>query len=149
MAADPSVIGLLLTGSRSVGASDADSDYDITVVLTDAAHRVQTDRSEPHRFKRRPPGEPLQDIVYTCPQELVQVAAAPNWRSAGYVGARILLDKTGVVTDLLTAIATMPEEKARADAAGWFDAYLNAFYRSLKAWSRGDELGGRWKPPSR
>jgi hypothetical protein len=25
----------------------------------------------------------------------------------------------------------------------WFDAYLNAFYRSLKAWRRGNELGAR------
>ncbi len=37
----------------------------------------------------------------------------------------------------------MPEERARADVLGCFDAYINAFYRSLKAWRRGNQLGGR------
>ena len=47
------------------------------------------------------------------------------------------------VTRALERIATVPEEKATADADGWFDAGQNASYRSLKAWRRGDELGGR------
>ena len=32
---------------------------------------------------------------------------------------------------------------ARANLDELYDAYLNCFFRSLKAWRRGDELGGR------
>jgi len=45
----------------------------------------------------------------------------------------VLLDKTGDITRAIQAISTMPAEKAQADVAGWFDAYANAFFRSVKA----------------
>src|SRR5204863_8210567 len=34
-------------------------------------------------------------------------------------------------------------ERARSDLPGHYDSYLNAWIRSLKAWRRGDDLGGR------
>jgi hypothetical protein len=50
-----------------------------------------------------------------------------------------VLDKTGELGPLLAEItATTPQQTAE-----WFDGYLNSFYRSLKAWRRGDELAGR------
>jgi hypothetical protein len=67
-AVDPETLGVVLSGSRGAGLGDADSDYDVVFVLTEAA---------------------------------------------------------------------------RVDVRAWFDAYLNAFYRSLKASRRGDELGAR------
>jgi hypothetical protein len=37
----------------------------------------------------------------------------------------------------------MPEDKAREATASSYDGYLNALYRSLKSWSRGNQLGAR------
>lgn len=142
-AADPQTVGLILGGSRGAGCAGAESDYDVEWVLTDAAYTQRQERGEPLELKKiRLDGQPA-DLSYTCPRELERIAANPGWWTPGYATARVLLDKTGEATLALGRIATMPEEKAKADAGGWFDAYLNAFYRSLKAWRRGDALGGR------
>jgi hypothetical protein len=55
----------------------------------------------------------------------------------------VLYDKTGHVTEVVRAMGTISEERAHTDVLNWFDAYINAFYRSLKAWRRGNELGGQ------
>jgi hypothetical protein len=141
--ADPKTIGLILTGSRGAGCSGPESDYDLEWVLTDAAFKEQQAQDPPlDRKKLRIEGQ-LADICYSCPAKLARHLADSGWWTYAYVSSRLLLDKTGEVEVALQAMALMPEEKARADAPGWFDAYLNAFYRSLKAWRRGDELGGR------
>lgn len=140
--ADSDCVSLILSGSRGAGCADPESDYDLLLVLTDAAYDARRDRSEPLQVKRETP-EGRVDLSYSCPRELARVALEPGWWSAGYAGSRLLLDKTGAIEPLIRAIAALPEEKAAADAGGWFDAYLNAFYRSLKAWRRGDELGAR------
>jgi hypothetical protein len=44
---------------------------------------------------------------------------------------------------LVASVTALPPERARHDAAGWYDAYLNGYYRSVKAARRGDELGSR------
>lgn len=137
---DPDVLGVLLSGSRGAGYGDAQSDYDVVWVLTDNAF---TRRATPDQIKQHTVGQPPIDHIYTCPANLAPLAAQPDWRTFGYATARVLLDKTGAVTHARAAIALVPEERARQDAAAWFDAYLNAFYRSLKAWRRGNELGAR------
>jgi uncharacterized protein DUF4037 len=137
--ADPETIGLFLSGSRGAGLPGPESDYDIAWVLTDAAYQRREGRVEAPLVG----GRTRIDLHPTCPAELAAKAAAPGWWTYGTSTAQVLLDKTGEVAAALRAYAMMPEEKAQADAAGWFDAYLNAFYRSMKAWRRGDELGGR------
>jgi Domain of unknown function (DUF4037) len=143
-AADPDTLGLLLSGSRGAGVVAADSDYDLVWIVGDTAFDRRVERGEPAEARLSGDGRAaLVELTYTCPRRLVELAANPSWRTAGYAYSTVVLDKTGQVADLVRAIATRPEEAARADVAGWFDSYLNAFYRSLKAWRRGDELGGR------
>jgi Domain of unknown function (DUF4037) len=149
-AADPEALGVVLSGSRGAGLGDAGSDYDVVFVLTEAALAARQERGEPLRVRRLAAsgaGGPLPrkdaDLTYTSLSRLAERAAAPGWQTYGYVAARVLLDKTGEVGRALAAIAAMPEEAARVDARAWFDASLNAFYRSLKASRRGDELGAR------
>jgi len=139
---DPAVAGVLLGGSRGAGCADDWSDYDLSIVLTDDAFDERCARGEDARVKpwRR---EGRLDLSYTCLRELDRLAANPGWWTPGYATTRVLLDKTGAVTRALEAIVSFLPEKARADAAAWFDAYLNGFYRSLKAWRRGNELGAR------
>jgi hypothetical protein len=141
-AADPNVEGVLLGGSRGAGVADADSDYDLEIVLGDAAYDRRAAREEPTKLSRDP-DHPLLDLSYTCLRKLAELAAETHWSLPGYATARVLYDKTGALAQALQVMAAMPDERASADVVGWFDAYINAFYRSLKAWRRGNELGGR------
>jgi hypothetical protein len=140
--ANPELEGLILSGSRGAGVHDAESDYDLEWVLTDAAYTQRAAHDDEMRAPKDP-DQPWLDIVYTSCERLAEIAAAADWRLSGYTTAQVLYDKTGQVTQLLRAMGTMPQEQAHAAVLGWFDAYINAFYRSLKAWRRGNELGGR------
>ncbi len=119
---------LLLGGSRGAGADDANSDYDLAWVLADRAcdQRAEGGRSTHISYD---PEQPLLDISYTCRERAD--------RGAGQLGAGRLCDgvgvydKSGQVAQVLEVMVTMPR-RARADVLGWFDAYINAFYRSLK-----------------
>lgn len=139
---DPDTLGVLVTGSHAAGTTDHESDYDVVWVLTEEARELRRQAGMPHHVKEmRDDG--VLDGVYASPSELREIAEHPGWYTAGFAEARVLLDKTGEVEELLEAIRTMPQERARVATAESFDAYLNSYYRSLKAWRRGDELAGR------
>lgn len=106
-------------------------------VLTDAAFDGRP------REQRRGEGQPLVEIEYVCPRELRAIVERPSWRTPDYATARVLVDKTGQLAPLAESMRLMPPELAEAEAERWLGAYLNAFYRSIKAWRRGDELGAR------
>ena len=59
--------------------------------------------------------------------------------------ARVLLDKTGEITAAIEAARRI----GRDELAELYDSYLNDFYRSLKSWRRGRELGARIKQVGR
>jgi hypothetical protein len=139
---NPEIEGLILSGSRGADVHDAESDYDLEWVLTDEAYAQLAARGDEMRVPMDP-DQPWLDIGYTCCQKLAQIAAAADWPLPGYTTAQVLYDKTGQVTQVVRAMGMMLEEQAHAAVLGWFDAYINAFYRSLKAWRRGNELGGR------
>jgi len=122
--ADPEVVGVLLKGSRAVGTDDADSDWDIVVVLRDG--------SPSHRK------EGAVDVLRTT---LARVRAAPAYELPAIAHARVLLDKTGEVGKAVEDAARI----GRGELAELYDRYLNDFYRSLKAWTRGRELAARLK----
>jgi Domain of unknown function (DUF4037) len=141
-AADPEVEGLILSGSRGAGVSDSESDYDLEWVLTDAAYDRRAERAEQMHLSQDL-DQPLLDVSYTCFRKLAQIAADASWPLPGYTTARILYDKAGRVAQAVQDMVTIPEERVRAEVLGWFDAYINAFYRSMKAWRRGNKLGGQ------
>lgn len=121
---DPDVVGVVLKGSQATGTADDDSDWDLVVVTVD--------------------GEPSQsksgqlDVFRTT---LARFRAAPSWELPALAHARVLLDKTGEVTTAIEAAGRI----SREELAELYDSYLNDFYRSLKAWRRGRELGARIK----
>jgi hypothetical protein len=130
--ATPEIEGLILSGSRAAGVHDAESDYDIEWVPSDHAYTERMTRGEELRL----PYDPLQswlDAVYTSCEKLAQIAAEASWPVGGYLTAQVLYDKTGRLTELVQAIGTLSTEQAQREVLGWFDAYINAFYRSLKA----------------
>lgn len=131
--ADPASLGLILHGSRATGRERPDSDYDLVRVVTD------------EEYDRRPRQEKTGnvDVVLQSPSRLRRLADERGWWTAAFLTARVVVDKTGEVEALLRAIVENANEAAYAAVPEAYDGYLNSGVRSLKAWRRGDELGGR------
>jgi hypothetical protein len=140
--ADPASVGLLVTGSRAEGWADAESDYDLIQILTDE-ERDRRERAGDELHVKRLRGTAVLDIVYSSVSRLRETAATPGWWSPGFAGSKVLLAKTDDILEVHRALTTMDETTAQAQVREQFDGYLNGYYRSLKAWRRGDELAGR------
>lgn len=141
--ADPDVIGLVLTGSRAIGATGPDSDYDVVFVVTDEAMaRYEGTKVSPMRGNTLPPSVSTRDMWNESPRSLqletIVAGVLPTWAEA-----RILYDRTGETERLFAPLRFMSADRAKSAVAGFYDAYLNDFYRSLKCWRRGNGLGGR------
>src|SRR5579884_3413830 len=110
-------LGIILHGSRGAGVGQADSDYDLDWVLTDAAYdRKKAEGAltiEPVFDEERK----VIDAEYTSPAVLSQVPSRTEWMVPAYATAEILLDKTGELADIVRRMTTMPEEQARGEAA--------------------------------
>jgi len=121
---DPNVVGVFLKGSRALGTDVESSDWDVVVVLRegDPSHRK----------------DGVVDVLTTT---LARVHDAPRFELPAIAHARVLLDKTGEVAAAIDAAGRIN----RDELAELYDSYLNDFYRSLKAWARGDELAARLK----
>lgn len=137
---DPESIGLILHGSRAAGVHGPESDYDLVRVVTDASYASRCERDE---LREKRPGSPGADVVYASPERLRLHAASPDGYTGMYVTAQVVVDTDGEVAALVRAISEGAGRRARAGVDELYDAYLNCFVRSLKAWRRGDELGGR------
>src|SRR5262245_19411664 len=138
-AADPDVIGILVTGSRAMGAVTAESDYDVIFIVSDETMaRYEREKREPLRGDTIDPPIDTSDINWhECPRTL------RSYNTFGADVCRVIYDRTGELTALSEELGRMPEEQAREKAAASYDAYLNSMFRSLKCWRRGDELGAR------
>ncbi len=119
---DPNVAGVLLKGSQSMGAADEESDWDVVVVL----HEGEPSKTREGRL----------ELITTT---LERVKAVSSWELPALAHSRVLLDKTGELGEAVEAARHL----TRAELAELYDNYLNDFYRSLKAWRRGRELGAR------
>src|SRR5947209_2593708 len=77
-AADADVIGLVLTGSRAVGAVAPDSDYDLVFVVTDAALDRYTAHGAPPRGGSIVPPIATADLWHQAPRTLTVDAVVPG-----------------------------------------------------------------------
>jgi len=119
---DPNVAGVLLKGSQSMGAADEESDWDVVVVL----HEGEPSKTRDGRL----------ELITTT---LARVRGVSSWELPALAHSRVLLDKTGELAAAVDAAGQLTRE----ELAELYDNYLNDFYRSLKAWRRGRELGAR------
>lgn len=140
VAADPASIGLILHGSRAAGVDGPGSDYDLVRVVTDASYAARSDGRE---IRERRPGPPKMDIVYASPEGLRLRAKSTDGYTPMFVNARVVADTDGEVAALVEAIVANAGARAWDELDELYDDYLNCFFRSLKAWRRGDELGAR------
>ena len=120
---DPNAIALVLFGSMASGSTHDGSDLDVWYVR----------RGEP-----LPPRE-RQGRLEIVPTTLDLLRAAPDWLKPALAYAQIVWDRTGEVEPVLVAARTISHD----ETAELYDGYLNAFYRSMKAWRMGNELAGR------
>jgi predicted nucleotidyltransferase len=121
---DPNVIGVYAMGSHGMGTADEWSDWDVVVVLAEGEPSVS--RSATLDLIRSP---------------LADLRSASSWETPAIAHSRVLLDKTGEVAELISSAGRVERE----ELAELYDNYLNDFYRSMKAWRRGRELGARIK----
>jgi Nucleotidyltransferase domain len=138
--ADPESIGLILHGSRAAGVHGPESDFDLVRVVTDKAYAARRERDA---LREKRPGPPQADVVYASPEQLRRHVEATDGYTPMFVTAQVVADREGRVAALLDAIVAGAGDRAREDLEELYDGYLNTFVRSIKAWRRGDELGGR------
>jgi predicted nucleotidyltransferase len=115
-------VGLVLIGSHSVGTPDEESDVDVMYVLREGK------RPRERRGK-----------IELIPASLAEFRAPQEWFKPATAHARVVLDKTGE----LAAVVEAAGRVTREEVGERYDDYLNEFYRSLKAWRRGNELAAR------
>jgi hypothetical protein len=139
--ADPDAIGLVLHGSRALGTASADSNYDFVCLLTEDAYERRRQRGTivERRFSA---GRPTVEIRYEGVGSFRRTARAGSLRGATFAFAKVLVDKIGEVEPLVELLAAAGEA-AHDSVADEYDRYLQGFAQSLKAWSRGDDLGSR------
>lgn len=142
VAADPDSLGLILHGSRAAGMERPESDFDLIRVVTDEAFAERKARDALHERRTGTDGSSA-DVAYACPERFRWGAAHPGWFTSMYVTAKVLVDDEGEVERLVAALVEGGAASAAESLAETYDDYLNCFVRSLKAWRRGDELGGR------
>ena len=121
---DPNVVGAYLMGSHALDQGDEESDWDLVLVIREG---------EPSKER-----SPQLEVIRAT---LAGIQSPPSWQLPALAHARVLLDKTGEVTAALEATRPI----GRDELAELYDSYLNDFYRSLKSWRRGRELGARVK----
>ncbi len=120
---DPEAVGLVLIGSYAAGTADDESDLDVLYVR----------RSGPLPERER------RGRLELIPTSLEELNAVQDWFKPALAHARVLLDETGDVSKAVEA----SQRVSREETAELYDSYLNDFYRSLKAWRRGNELAAR------
>jgi hypothetical protein len=136
-AADPHVVGAVLSGSRGRGPfAGQDSDWDVRLVFAD-------DTPVEHaRSFATPHGSPVE----VATMSLAQFAGDETdtelaWDRYSYVHATLALDKLdGRIAQLLAARQTLPRALAPRIAAASLDDYINSYFRALKNAARGLEL---------
>jgi hypothetical protein len=137
---DPDAVGLLLHGSRALGIASPESNYDFIVIVTDAAYAQRRERGTlvERRFRS---ASPMVEIAYESLDRLRRSASRGASRVAAFASSIVLLDKSGEIQPLVSALAAGEPAYERVTAE--YDRYLHGFAHSLKSSSRGDDLGAR------
>jgi len=120
---DPDAVALVLFGSAATGSAHEESDLDVWYVR----------RSEP-----LPPRE-RRGRLEIIPTTVELLRTGPDWLKPALAYGQVLWDETGELESVLGAARMI----SHGETAELYDGYLNDFYRSMKAWRRGNELAGR------
>ncbi|GAA4202705.1 hypothetical protein [Actinocatenispora rupis] len=122
---DPTVVGLLLTGSAArTGMATEHSDVDVYVVVAEPSPAWRTVHS------------PAIDVAVLTLDAVRSIPDDPTdwWGRYSYADARILLDRTdGELPALVRRQTTLTDAEVRRVLITYLDGWLNFAYRSLKS----------------
>jgi predicted nucleotidyltransferase len=118
--ADPSVAGVVLTGSRARDMATEHSDVDVLVIVSERGGRWSTTSRTPE----------LDTIVLSL-AEMADVS--DRWQRYAYRGAQVLLDRLdGRIADLVHGQARLGPTESDAWVREQLDGYINFIYRAAK-----------------
>ncbi|MEM7033037.1 MAG: aminoglycoside 6-adenylyltransferase [Chloroflexota bacterium] len=134
---DPDILGLVLDGSRGKGFATPFSDYDVSLIVRDAAiRRVET------RFQDCPADVEL--FVYTL-NTFAKLAAWDSeevWHRYNYTHLTAQVDKlNGRIQTLIDEKGCIPSDKVAGVINRSLDHYINQTYRSLTCLRNEDKIG--------
>lgn len=119
--ADPTVLGLVLSGSHARQMASAYSDFDVYVIVSTKSGQWTQTRRTPE----------LDEIIWTI-DELADTSV--TWQRYSFRGAQILMDRLqGHIAELVTAQATPTPAESTVWARQALDAYINQIYRAAKS----------------
>lgn len=137
--ADPSVVGVVVYGSRAAGPFvTAGSDVDAFVIVDGTRDAA--------RAWRTPHGSPVE--VWSMTLEEFRAHALPGdafaWNRPAWIRARLDLDKLdGEIGRIVDRKRRLVEDEARALAAEALDGAINSLYRALRSAENGRDLAAR------
>jgi hypothetical protein len=135
---DPNVVGLLLVGSRGIGAYvSPESDYDAYIVLEEDGLLDEYAERFPSAH-----GDPVEYILVSL--ESFRTHAMPGtpsrWDAYTFAHIEPLIDKLDGEIGRIASAKTLPGPN---DARDFFGGYVNLYFRSKKNLVAGRELEGR------
>ncbi|MBI2410081.1 nucleotidyltransferase domain-containing protein [Candidatus Kaiserbacteria bacterium] len=141
---DPNVVGLILQGSRGKGFENEFSDYDALLIVAD-------DASDEYKKRYDVPISGLDLPVCS----LSEFRAPTWWGSLGepedrydYAHCNILVDRTGEVRKIVEQRGQIPREQQYDFVYRSLDGYVNAVFRSVKAWRNNNPEGAHFEAAS-
>lgn len=135
---DRNVVGLFLGGSRGKGFENERSDYDVRMIVKNAAAARYRKKSK-NKIKGI-------DLTVLSISEFFRHAAWESgtfWNRYDHTHARALIDRDGRIQKLIDEKGSVPKNKIKEYVFAQIDAYLNAFIRSVESFRKDDIVGIR------
>jgi hypothetical protein len=135
---DDNIVGFFLSGSRGKGFENEHSDYDLVMVVkNDAADAYKEE------FDVEEAGIDLGVFSLSEFDAYAKWNGAHHWDRYDFAHVRALVDKTGEIQNLIDRKGSIPDDKRDEYINVQLDAYINGFFRSVKALRRHDAVGVR------
>ena len=137
--ADPSVVGVVVYGSRAAGPyATPESDVDAFVVVAGSPERA--------RAWRTPHGSPVEVWAMTLDEFRAHALRGDpfEWNRPALIRSRVDLDKLdGEIGRIVDRKRRLTDDEAHEVAAAALDDAINSIYRALRSLEGGRALAGR------
>jgi predicted nucleotidyltransferase len=137
--ADPDILAVFLYGSRASGQATIHSDHDFGLIVVDEAVSAWT-----ARLKSFDQAE-FDGRVFTLGgfEAWADWSGPERWVRYALVDAKLLVDKTGNLRDLIESKSIVPAVEARRYIDARLDHLINQTYRCAKCHRDGNNLAAR------
>lgn len=124
---NPDILGLILLGSRGKGFEYEHSDYDIRMIVKDSAKQVAEKYENSNIDNVDISAQTLTEF-----KEYAEFGKPESWDRYDFTHTKILVDKTGILPELIKEKGYIPKDKLNAFIDYWIDGYVNSVFRSVK-----------------